>query len=239
LDGSLPGDYGFDPLGLYDMEASGGLLDRQWLSYSEVIHGRWAMLGAVGCIAPEILGQMHIIPAATAVEWFRTGWLPFIGAGEAAVADAVQASSSTAGGLYWADPQQLFLVQVLLMGFAEVARFRDYKDPGSMGGVLQPLVDVAGPEWEGAFEGSGAAAYPGGPVFNCLDIVESGPAVALFKEQEVKHGRLAMIAMMGYGAQAVMTGKGPWENLQEHLSNPLMHNICTNFGGVLGQSPGV
>jgi hypothetical protein len=34
---------------------------------------------------------------------------------------------------------------------------------------------------------------------------------------EIRNGRLAMIATLGMAAQAVMTQKGPWENLQAHL----------------------
>ncbi len=30
-----------------------------WL---QVIHGRWAMLGVVGCLAPEVLAYEEIIP---------------------------------------------------------------------------------------------------------------------------------------------------------------------------------
>lgn len=43
-----------------------------------------------------------------------------------------------------------------------------------------------------------------------------------------------MLAMFGYGAQAVMTGEGPWANLQSHLSNPTGSNILTNFASVTG-----
>ena len=33
LDGSLPGDFGFDPLGLSDPEGAGGFIDPKWLAY--------------------------------------------------------------------------------------------------------------------------------------------------------------------------------------------------------------
>lgn len=36
LDGTLPGDYGFDPLGLLDPVGKGGFVDPSWLKYSEV-----------------------------------------------------------------------------------------------------------------------------------------------------------------------------------------------------------
>ena len=34
------------------------------------------------------------------------------------------------------------------------------------------------------------------------------------KTNEIRNGRLAMLAMLGYGAQAVLTGAGPFENLK-------------------------
>ena len=43
-----------------------------------------------------------------------------------------------------------------------------------------------------------------------------------------------MLAMFGYGAQAVMTGKGPFANLCDHLADPTGANILTNFASVGG-----
>ena len=43
LDGSLPGDFGFDPLGLgTDPERL------KWFADAEINNGRWAMLGVTG-----------------------------------------------------------------------------------------------------------------------------------------------------------------------------------------------
>ncbi|KAL0306690.1 UNVERIFIED_CONTAM: Chlorophyll a-b binding protein 8, chloroplastic [Sesamum radiatum] len=61
------GDYGFDPLGLSDPEGTGGFIEPRWLAYGEIINGRFAMLGAAGAIAPEILGKAGLIPAETAL----------------------------------------------------------------------------------------------------------------------------------------------------------------------------
>eukprot|EP00258_Populus_trichocarpa_P025580 XP_024441599.1 photosystem I chlorophyll a/b-binding protein 3-1, chloroplastic-like [Populus trichocarpa] len=90
LDGSLPGDFGFDPLGLSDPEGTGGFIEPKWLAYGEIINGRYAMLGAVGAIAPEILGKAGLIPPETALPWFRTGVIPPAGTYS-----------------YWADPYTL------------------------------------------------------------------------------------------------------------------------------------
>merc|ERR1712078_882701 len=66
LNGSLAGDYGYDPLGL-------GQDQDQVAKYREyeLIHARWAMLGAAGAIIPEGLAANGAdIKGAT---WFETG----------------------------------------------------------------------------------------------------------------------------------------------------------------------
>ena len=52
LDGSLPGDYGYDPLNL---GADPGALDRY--REAELMHSRWCMLAVVGLTLPESLGM--------------------------------------------------------------------------------------------------------------------------------------------------------------------------------------
>jgi Chlorophyll A-B binding protein len=49
LDGSLPADYGFDPLGLSDPEGAGGFVDPKWLAYR--------------CDSPSRLGDVSLAPA--------------------------------------------------------------------------------------------------------------------------------------------------------------------------------
>lgn len=50
LDGTLPGDYGYDPLNLGKYPSA---LDRY--VELELLHARWAMLGALGALIPETL----------------------------------------------------------------------------------------------------------------------------------------------------------------------------------------
>lgn len=214
LDGSLPGDAGFDPLGLFEPQGSGVLLDRRHLVTSEVIHGRWAMLAVLGCLAPEIAGKGT---------WWQLALQP-LGVSDGA-ADAAAAAGSS-GALLAAGP-------LLFIAVAEWCRLQDLRRPGSMAEPLQVLLP-RGSGLSGGFAGSGQAAYPGGPVFNFLNYVQSGPAMSQFKESEVKHGRLAMLAMLGFSAQAMLTGEGPWENLREHLAAPVQYNLLTEFGTDLG-----
>ncbi|XP_010252884.1 PREDICTED: chlorophyll a-b binding protein 8, chloroplastic [Nelumbo nucifera] len=205
LDGSLPGDYGFDPLGLSDPEGAGGFIEPNWLAYGEIINGRFAMLGAAGAIAPEILGKLGLIPAETALPWFKTGVIPPAGTYN-----------------YWADPYTLFVLEMALMGFAEHRRYQDWAKPGSMG--KQYFLGL-----EKYLGGSGDPAYPGGPFFNPLGFGKDEKSLKDLKLKEVKNGRLAMLAILGYFVQALVTGVGPYQNLLDHLADPVNNNILTSL----------
>lgn len=208
LDGSLPGDFGFDPLGLSDPEGEGGYINPSWLAYAEVLHGRWAMLGAAGCMTPEILGKAGFIPESTGLVWFKSGVIPPQGQFD-----------------YWCDPYTLFFVEMVLMSFAEHRRIQDFRKPGSMGESY--FLGM-----EGAFGGSGNPAYPGGQFFNMLNLGKED--MDLMKLREIKNGRLAMVAMLGIFVQAAFTGEGPYQNLLDHLENGLDSSIFASFGAVGG-----
>lgn len=214
LDGTYAGDFGFDPLGLSDPEGIGGFVDPAWLRYAELIHGRWAMLGAAGCVAPEVLGGLGVIPQQTNILWFKTGVIPPAGTSD----------------IFPMDPYALFWVQVLLMQVAELRRWQDFKNPGSMGpGKGQNFVGL-----ENFLAGSGDPCYPGGPVFNFAGMAKEGEEAKTMRTKELRNGRLAMLAMFGFGAQAIMTGKGPIQNLLDHVSDPFNNNLLANFAHIYG-----
>merc|ERR1712176_1654539 len=157
LKGEYPGDYGWDSAGLSaDPETFAAYRE------AELIHARWAMLGALGCVGPELTGDSSLAPNP----WFKQGALIF-----------------QDGGL-------------------------DYRVNG-------------GPAGEGLDK-----LHPG-ESFDPLGLADDPDTFAELKVKEIKNGRLAMFSMFGFYVQAIVTGKGPVQNWQEHVADPWAVNGFT------------
>lgn len=103
LDGSLAGDYGFDPLGLGSDERA-----LKYFVQAELVHARFAMLGAAGVVIPGLLTKMGMLSVP---DWWDAGKI------------SIQQSGIPLGAL--------LVVQLLLMGWVEGKRIQDFKNPGS------------------------------------------------------------------------------------------------------------
>uniref|UniRef100_A0A1J3EBE1 Chlorophyll a-b binding protein, chloroplastic n=1 Tax=Noccaea caerulescens TaxID=107243 RepID=A0A1J3EBE1_NOCCA len=200
LTGEVPGDYGFDIAGL----GKDRLSFDKYFNF-EILHARWAMLAALGALIPEILDLTGAFHFAEPV-WWRVGYSKLQGE----TLDYLGIP-----GLHVAGSQGVIVIaicQALLMVGPEYARYCGIE-------ALEPL---------GIYL-PGDINYPGGTLFDPLKLSEDPVAFEDLKVKEIKNGRLAMVAWLGFYAQAALTGKGPVQNLVDHVSDPLHNNLLATL----------
>lgn len=207
LNGELPGDYGYDPLGLgKDAETVAKY------RANELIHARWAMLAAAGILIPEGLQANGAdIRGGT---WFETG------------AEMLNGGTLNYFAVPWgiiSNPLPLFLViaiEVALMGAVEFYRRNGTGPAGYSPGV--------GKFDSSIFDGLDSL-YPGGP-FDPLGLADDPEVFAELKVKEIKNGRLAMVSVLGFAVQSYVTGEGPYANWTKHVADPFGYNLLTVLG---------
>jgi len=192
LDGSLAGDFGFDPLGLgKDPETLA------WYRQAEIVHCRFAMLGVAGILLPDLLAKTGFSWAGAGVPWYEAGEFS-----------------------YFAPTGAIFVSQLLLMGWAEARRWLDIKNPGSVN--KDPIFGSSLPD--------GVVGYPGG-IFDPMGYASKG---GMEKQQlkEIKNGRLAMMAMLGFYAQHQVCEGTPVDQWFAHLADPWNTTVLSNMSDV-------
>ncbi|GAB4816015.1 hypothetical protein N2152v2_003061 [Parachlorella kessleri] len=103
---------------------------------------------------------------------------------------------------YWLPNNALLAIEFLVLGFLELKRYQGFKETGSSGLINSFPFDPAG---------------------------LNSPDMAV---REIKNGRLAMVAFIGFCVQALVTRTGPLENLAAHLSSPFENNFITNIANL-------
>eukprot|EP01023_Acetabularia_acetabulum_P004029 TRINITY_DN11697_c0_g1_i1.p2 TRINITY_DN11697_c0_g1~~TRINITY_DN11697_c0_g1_i1.p2 ORF type:complete len:250 (-),score=71.19 TRINITY_DN11697_c0_g1_i1:351-1100(-) len=143
LNRTLPGDYGFDPLGLgAEPEAL------KWFVQAELVHCRFAMLGVAGILIPGLLTKVGILNVPN---WYEAGKV---------------AIESQPLGLNF---PTLLGFQLFMMTWAETKRWVEFKNPGSQSNPdSYPGAEML-PGKVFALGGSGDVNYPGG-LFNPMNM---------------------------------------------------------------------
>ena len=96
------------------------------------------------------------------------------------------------------------LAEIVLVGGAEKFRASNEFGPGG-----ETLADTL---------------YPGGPL-DPFNLAGDPEVFEELKVKEIKNGRLAMVAWLGFIAQAANTGEGPAQNWVDHLADPFGNNF--------------
>ncbi|CAA0836296.1 Protein kinase superfamily protein [Striga hermonthica] len=222
LDGSLVGDYGFDPFGLgkpaeylqFDLDSldqnlaknvAGDIIGTRtevadvkstpFQPYSEV----FGLQRFRECELIHGRWAMLATLGALTVEWL-TGvtWQ------DAGKVELVEGSSYLGQPLPFSITT-LIWIEVLVIGYIEFQRNSELDSEKRL--------------------------YPGGSYFDPLGLAADPEKKATLQLAEIKHARLAMVAFLGFAVQAAATGKGPLNNWATHLSDPLHTTILDTVDG--------
>ncbi|KAJ7537355.1 hypothetical protein O6H91_11G003100 [Diphasiastrum complanatum] len=218
LDGSLVGDYGFDPLSLgkppeylqFDVDSLDQNLAKNLAG--DVLGSRVDKLKSISATPLQPYSEVFGLQRFRECELIHGRWAMLATLGALAV--------ETFTGVTWQDVElvegssyfglplpfsitSLVVIEVLVIGYIEFQRNAE----------LDPEKRL----------------YPGGKYFDPLGLAADPEKKEILKLAEIKHARLAMVAALGFAVQAAATGKGPLDNWATHLSDPLHTTIIDTF----------
>merc|ERR1712066_758961 len=212
LDGSLPGDRGFDPLGLAKpVEYLQFELDQLDQNQTQNVAG-----GLIGSYKPVVdkLGSQSLQPYSEVFGLQRFRECELIHGRWAMLATFGVIVAESATGVSWIDAGKVEL---------DGAKYLDFDIPFTISQLCWiEFVAVGGAElYRNGVLGSEERIYPGG-VFDPLGLATPGKAesdkIDRLREAEIKHGRLAMVAFFGFGVQALTVGEGALGSLSKFAS---------------------
>jgi len=213
LDGSLPGDRGFDPAGLSKpVEYLQNAIDQ--LDQNQAVNKAGAVIGAFKPTVDQV-SSASLQPYSEVFGLQRFRECELIHGRWAMLATAGMVAAESATGVSWVDAGN-----VELSG----ARYLDFDLPFTISQLcwFEALaVGVAELYRNGELDAS-KRVYPGG-AFDPLNLATPGAVsseqVNRLREAEIKHARLAMVAFFGLGVQALSVGEGALGSLSKFASS--------------------
>merc|ERR1711964_392911 len=212
LDGSLPGDRGFDPLGLAK-PVEYLQFDIDQLDQNQAQNKAGSIIGSFKPTVDEVTTQ-SLQPYSEVFNLQRFRECELIHGRWAMLATLGVIVAESATGVSWVDAGKVEL---------DGARYLNFDLPFSISQLCWiEAIAVGGAELLRNSElDAEKRIYPGG-VFDPLRLATPGKAsndqVNRLREAEIKHGRLAMVAFFGFGVQALTTGQGALGSLAKFAS---------------------
>merc|ERR1711985_26268 len=197
LDGSLPGDRGFDPLGLAKpVEYLQFDLDQLDQNRAQNVAG-----GVIGTFKPDVkeVTSQSLQPYSEVFGLSRFRECELLHGRWAMLATLGSIVAESATGVSWVDAGKIEL---------DGTRYLNFDLPFSISQLCWiELFAVGGAElYRNGELDTEKRLYPGG-VFDPLGLASPGKAdidqINRLREAEIKHGRLAMVAFFGFGIQAL------------------------------------
>lgn len=206
LDGSMPGDRGFDPLGLakpqeYLQFGSDQLDQNKAVNKAGQLAGKFT--NTVKSDANDSLAPYDDV---FGLERFRETELIHGRWAMLAALGVLIGEAST--GVSWVDAGKVEL---------DGAQYLGFRIPLSITALVWiEAILVGGAEiYRNGERDPEKRVYPGG-AFDPLGLASENDAKAFrLKTAEIKHGRLAMVAFLGFGVQALVTGQGALGSLAQ------------------------